>query len=294
MTRCIVLGLILTGLLVSHADAQAKVDSLRVMSFNIRYGSARDGVNRWENRKDIVAQVIKDLDPDIVGTQETLDFQAEFLKSQLPDHTYVGRSREANPTRGEQCGILFRKARFDLLASGHFWLSETPSKPGSQSWDSSLPRMATWLQLWDKATQQSFYVVNTHFDHRGSQARHEAAKLLRRFASRLPLAPKHIVVTGDFNAAETSLPYQALFGDTTTDSEPLLTLRDTYRVRHPEKLPSEGTFGGFKGPSDGGRIDWIGCSASFQVSDASIIRKSYQGKYPSDHFPVIAELRYDD
>ena len=174
--------------------------SLRAMSFNIRLGVADDGANHWNNRKEIVAKTIANFDADIVGTQETWDFQAEFLDETLTDYTYVGRSRQ-NDNKGEQCGIFFRSSRFDKLIEGHFWLSETPDEPGSKSWDSSLPRMATWLKLWDRENKRSFYVINTHFDHRGKTARSESAKLIRKFIRTLPDSSS-VIVTGDFNASE--------------------------------------------------------------------------------------------
>lgn len=286
----IVIGL---GLLLTHvAGAQEAANGLRVMSFNIRFGTANDGGNHWTNRKQLVAQVIKDVNPDIVGTQEALDFQADFLQRQLPDYIYVGRSREVNPAKGEQCGIFFRKKRFAILGMGHFWLSEMPDKPGSKSWDTSLPRITSWLQLWDNAAEKSFYVINTHFDHRGKKARLESAKLIRRFVNRLPLRPQFVIVTGDFNAGESSPPYQALFASQSITADNTLMLQDAFRIHHPKQMQAEGTFGGFKGSRSGSRIDWIACSQSFQVAGASIVVKSYDGKYPSDHYPVVAELEF--
>ncbi len=282
---------ILFFLFSPHLHAQKKQNDgtpLHVMSFNIRYGSAADGNNHWNKRRQVVAEAIKKSAPDIVGTQETLDFQALFLSQQLPEYTYVGRSRQVNPAKGEQCGIFFRTSRFDKLVEGHFWLSQTPDKPGSKSWDSSLPRMATWLKLWDRTTQNSFYVINTHFDHRGQIARAESAKLIRQFVSQIPDA-QHVVVTGDFNAAESSAPYKALFGSVDNKNSPL---RDSFRVINNIRGKNEGTFGGFKGTADGARIDWVGVSAGFQIDSAKINRIEFDGRYPSDHYPVHAVLSF--
>ena len=275
----------------AESAAQTSTNELRVMSFNIRFGTANDGDNHWNNRKQTVAQVIMDINPDVVGMQETMKFQAEYLQQQLSDYSYFGRSRELNAHQGEQCGILFRKQRFTRLAGGHFWLSKTPDKPGSKSWDSSLPRMATWLQLWDKSAKKSVYLINTHFDHRGQTARLESAKLIRKFANNLPFDPKFVIVTGDFNAGESSQPYMALFSDQPEQGD-LLTLFDTFRVHRPGRTTTEATFGGFKGIVNGARIDWIACSSTFKVSDASIVTKAYDDRYPSDHYPVMANLKY--
>ncbi len=293
MLRVLFVIVIGISLFLTHvAGAQESAHGLRVMSFNIRFGTADDGDNHWNNRRQIVAQVIKDVNPDIVGTQEVLEFQAEFLQRQLSDYIYVGRSREANPAKGEQCGIFFRKKRFAILGTGHFWLSETPDKPGSKSWDSSLPRIAGWLQLWDNAAEKSFYVINTHFDHLGKKARLESAKLIRQFVNRLPLQPQFVIVTGDFNAGQSSPPYQALFASPSFTADNTLILQDAFCIHSPKRTQAEGTFGGFKGSRSGSRIDWIACSESFQVTGASIVVKSYDGKYPSDHYPVVAELEF--
>ncbi len=255
--------------------------SVGVMSFNIRYGTANDGANHWKHRKENVVTTIRDFSPDIVGTQETLKFQADFLRESLPDYQYIGRSREQND-QGEQCGILFLRKRFDLLESGHFWLSETPNVPASRSWDSSLPRMATWAKLFDRkaAADQPrvLYVVNTHFDHRGAEARAASADVilgrLKRFEPGIP-----VVLTGDFNAGPGSVPIRKL-------SE---ALTDTYAATHDNENQA-GTFGGFQGRTDGARIDFIFVSGACKVRSAEILRRQFEGRDPSDHFPVVAEI----
>ena len=262
---------------------------LHVMSFNIRLGVADDGPDHWEKRKEMVARTITNFGADLIGTQETWDFQAEFLSGKLADHTYVGRSRQSD-NKGEHCGILFRTSRFDKLIEGHFWLSETPDQPGSKSWDSSLPRMATWLKLWDRENKLSFYIINTHFDHRGKTARSESAKLIRKFIGTLPNASS-VIVTGDFNAGEGSGPYQSLFAEMNNENSPVV---DTFRVIQPEKGSEEGTFGGFKGSTSGARIDWVACTRDFHVKDAAIDRSSFEGRYPSDHYPVTATLQFGE
>ena len=262
--------------------------SLRAMSFNIRLGVAKDGENHWDKRKDFVVETIKNYDADFIGTQETWDFQAKYLAEKLDGYTYVGRSRQ-DDEKGEQCGILFRSSRFDKLIEGHFWLSKTPDKPGSKSWDSSLPRMATWLKLWDRVNEKSIYVINAHFDHRGKVARVESAKQIRKFIESLP-TQVHVVVTGDFNAAQDSGPYRALFADDGDDVSPVV---DTFRIANPTPADEEGTFNGFKGTTNGGRIDWIAATRSLKIESAQIDRTEFDNRYPSDHFPVTAELEFE-
>lgn len=264
----------------------AASSTLRVMSFNIRFGTAKDGDNHWDHRHGLVVQTIRDFDPDLLGTQETLQFQADYLKEQLKQYSYFGRSRMKTPN--EHCGIFYRTERFTKLASGHFWLSETPELPESKSWDSSLPRMVSWVLLNDHQYERGrpILFLNTHFDHRGSEARLQAAQLIQQRLERLQRIAENpiVVVTGDFNTGENSAPYTTLL----TDPEQLV---DTYRVAHPQMSDNEGTFGGWRGNTSGARIDWILASPDVRVTDAQIIRFSQDGRYPSDHYPVTATLQ---
>src|SRR6478735_1787061 len=129
------------------ADAPAPV---RVMSFNIRYGTARDGDNHWDKRKDFLATTITAFDPDLLGTQETLAFQRDFLTEKLKGHAAFGAGRDDGKDRGEMAALFYRTARFEKLAGGHFWLSETPDRVGSKGWDAALPRIASWVKLKDR------------------------------------------------------------------------------------------------------------------------------------------------
>lgn len=262
-------------------------DTLRVMSFNVRLGVADDGENSWEQRKALLARTVQDFDPDLLGTQETWRFQASYLLQQLPGREYVGWPRQpGNEKDGEECGILFRAARFEKLDAGQFWLSETPEVPASKSWDSSLPRVVTWVRLRDRQRPDAELVfLNTHFDHRGAEARRESARLLR---GRLPrLAPSGVwILTGDFNCGDDSPPYQVLVG------EEGLAVVDSYRALHPERRDDEGTFSGFRGRRSGPRIDWVLHGSAFETLSAVIDRTEEQGRNPSDHYPVNAVLRW--
>lgn len=263
---------------------------LRVMSFNIRYGTAADGENHWDLRKEFLAETIRASDPDLLGTQETLGFQRDYLAERLPQYDHLGAGRNDGRDDGEMMALYYRKGRFQLLDGGHFWLSETPGVAGSKSWDSSLPRMATWVKLRDRLSPESKPVLflNTHFDHKGVNARIESARLLRRQVASLG-AGCAVIVTGDFNAGEGSEPYRALFDPIDGEPSPLI---DAFRAAHPGRSADEGTFSGFRADSTNGpRIDWIGISRDWQVDDAAILRASRQGRTPSDHFPVTAVLR---
>ena len=262
---------------------------LRVMSFNIRYGTAPDGENHWDRRKDFLVETVLAFRPDLLGTQETLAFQRDFLAEKLTDYRVLGVGREDGKEQGEIMAIYWRKDRFEVLDSGHFWLSTTPETPGSKSWDSALPRMVTWIKLRDlkQPDARPILWMNTHFDHRGEQARQESARLVRAKLGEMGEGCS-LIVTGDFNAAEGSQPYQLLFGEIDGVKSPVV---DSFRVAHPKRGTEEGTFSGFRAENvSGARIDWIACSRDWRIIQAGIDRTSRDGRTPSDHFPVFAIL----
>lgn len=288
LARILLSVLIVMPLVTSSSPVESqgsRNDEIRVMSFNIRYGTANDGENRWENRKDFLIETIRKFDPDLLGTQETLGFQRDFIAAQLDGYEKIGVGRDDGGETGEMTALFFRKSRFEKLDGGHFWLSEKPDVPGSKSWDTSLTRMASWVRLKDKRrpSARPIVFINTHFDHRGVQARLESARLLRVRAAEWSRA-NSVILTGDFNAGADSPPYQALFDS----SSPVV---DTWRSINPSAGPNEGTFSGFKPDSTSGpRIDWIAVSRDWKIASATIDRTVRDGRTPSDHFPVTAVL----
>ena len=268
-------------------DRATPAPALRVTSFNIRYGTAKDGENAWDKRKDLVLRTIRKLDPDLMGVQEALAFQVDELRDALPGYEVLGVGRDDGKRAGEFTAIYFKKDRFEQLAAGHFWLSETPEQPGSRGWDAALPRLASWVRLRDRQTGGPLLFVNTHFDHVGRQARLESARLLRSQIEKLHEGAP-VVVAGDFNATEDDEPYAALMGE---GGAPL-RLIDSYRAVHPQRSPDEATFNGFTGKRAGSRIDWVLHSDHFKTTSAEIMYDSEAGRYPSDHFPLSAVLQY--
>ncbi|TWT83173.1 Endonuclease/Exonuclease/phosphatase family protein [Planctomycetes bacterium CA13] len=288
MNRLVSLSMFLTLLIWPAFNTSASAEDLQVMSFNIRFGTANDGDNHWNKRKELVAQRITAFDPDLLGTQETLEFQKKFLAEKLPAYTSIGVGRERGDNEGEMTALFFRTARFELLDHGHFWLSETPNVPGSKSWDTSLTRMCSWARLTDRESKSArpILFMNTHFDHIGKQARIESARLLRTKAEQLGKGCD-IVLTGDFNAGVDSKPYRALFGQSSGES----FFHDTYAIGRPADESGEATFSGFKASTrEGARIDWIATSNHWKVLEATIDRTGINGRTPSDHYPVTATL----
>jgi endonuclease/exonuclease/phosphatase family metal-dependent hydrolase len=278
----------LTVLLIG-ADQAIAADPIRVMSFNIRYGTANDGINRWENRREFLIETVKRFHPDLLGTQETLAFQRDYLLEQLSGFETVAAGRDDGKEAGEMAALFYRKERFEAIESGHFWLSEMPDQIGSKGWDAALPRIASWVKLRDRQSPDAkpILFLNTHFDHKGKRAREESASLIVSKLQQIGSDCRWIV-TGDFNADPKDRPYANLFHSRETSSQ---TLIDTLRAVQPTPQPDEGTFSGFNASQTGGpRIDWIGCSDHFIVQSAEIVRDAVDGRTPSDHFPVTSMM----
>lgn len=265
--------------------------TLNVMSFNIRYGTAKDGENHWEKRKELVFDVFRDHQPQIIGLQEALEFQIEAIKATHPRYQHLGIGRDPNST-GEYSAILYLKDQFEVLESDTFWLSDTP-EVRSTHWGNKIVRICTWAHFRDKQTDRSFYVFNTHFDHKSENSRVRSALLIaQRIANRSEPEDPYIL-TGDFNAGEDNEAILSLIGKT----EPLAPhaanapLVDPFRVLHAD-TKAVGTFGAWIGKTDGKKIDYVFVSPSTEVLEAEILHDNAEGRYPSDHFPVSATVRF--
>ena len=254
---------------------------LKIMTFNIRYGQADDGDNSWPRRRDLVIARIRAHDPDLIGLQECRDDeQAAFVRAALPEYEFYGLARGGRgPTALEMAPILWRRAAFTATEQGCFWLSETPDIPGSVGWDALFPRTATWVELTHQPAGRPLAFLNTHFDPM-PQAIVDSARLLRgwaeRTAARLPL-----VVCGDFNAGKTSAAYEMLADGT--------TLADAWRMANPAG-GDETTYHAFGQPQAAAAIDWVLVSPSLAVRAAAIDRARPDGRFPSDHDPVVVTL----
>ncbi|MFW5653521.1 MAG: endonuclease/exonuclease/phosphatase family protein [Planctomycetota bacterium] len=343
-----------------HEDEQGS-DVLRVMSFNIRYGTARDGDNAWPHRRDLVTNLICENGGDIIGLQEALAFQIAEILQACPKYTRIGVGRDDGRDRGEFTAILFDRSKWLPVEFDTFWLSDTPDVVASTSWGNSIPRICTWALLEevrenidtrksgrndslsdetdttatvtataiansspDHGNEESrpprrVLVYNTHFDHRSENARRESAKAIvaRAAADRQRLArPGEIlpvIITGDFNAGETSEPIRIMKSGNvdaerraknetsdrdvnTSATDPVAPIRffDTFRVLFPD-APEVGTFTGFDPErTTGAKIDYVFATPDLKVVGAGIDRTtSPDGKRtPSDHLPVWAEFAW--
>ncbi len=262
------------------SGATLALPALRVMSFNVRYPSPDDGANRWEQRRDLMVRTIREQHPDVLGTQELYKLQGDYLVGKLPHYTWFGLGRYGDD-RDEHMGVFYRTDRLRLVESGNFWLSDTPDKPGSISWGHPLPRMVTWALFEVKAGGRRFYYYNTHFPYRDQDepARTRAAQ---EIAGRLEALPANLpfVLTGDFNTTPDS-PAHALLTRGLQDA----------RISAGTHSGPEATFHNFTGKPNR-RIDWI-LYRGFHATAVHTVTTSHEGRYPSDHFPVSAELTWD-
>jgi endonuclease/exonuclease/phosphatase family metal-dependent hydrolase len=268
---------------------------LKLMSFNIRYGSADDGENSWDHRKNLVFKVIKKAHPDILGLQEALRFQLDEMYNAVPEYNEAGVGRDDGKEAGEYSAVLYRSERFQLLESDTFWFSSSPEVPGSKDWGNSITRICTWVRLEEKKSKTHFYVYNLHLDHQSQPSRERSAVLLTSFLSER----KHtdpFIVTGDFNAGETNPVILFLKGQSALELEPghfvsnTIPLQDTYRFLVP-KAEKVGTFHDFMGTTTGDKIDYIFVQEKTKVTAAKIDHSHWNNKFPSDHFPVTASIR---
>lgn len=274
----LLLACLLSPLLPTSAFAAEAEGVLRVMSFNIRLPAESDGVDYWETRKPLAVRMLREQAPDVVGLQELVKAQADYLARELPDYAWFGRGRDADGG-GERMGVFYRKDRLKVVESGDFWLSDTPDVPGSITWNHLFPRMVTWALFERRGDGRRFYLFNTHLPYRDQD---EAARVkgARAIAQRLAALPAGVpvVLTGDFNTTPDSQVHAVLAA----------TLQDAWTAA-PRVEGVDATFHGFTGTADR-RIDWIFAKGA-AVESATSVTTRWNGRYPSDHFPVVATLR---
>ena len=272
--------------------AQAQLpprEPMTVMTFNIRYGTAKDGENEWSSRREMLFDVIRSGNPDLVGLQEALDFQIDEIIAAVPGYAVVGVGRDDGAEKGEYSAILFRRDRFHVAEAGTFWFSDTPSVVASKSWGNQITRICTWARFIDR-DGRGLYHFNLHLDHQSQPSRERSTVLLRgRIDTRT--VPDPVIVTGDFNVGETN---PALATLTAPSGKGTPAFLDTFRVVHAD-VKDAGTFSGFKfGTGGPDKIDYVLVQPGTEVVSAEIVRYSRNNRYPSDHFPVTARVRLVD
>ncbi|MBM3416922.1 MAG: endonuclease/exonuclease/phosphatase family protein [Bacteroidetes bacterium] len=260
------------------AVSQAEV---KVMSYNIRLDVKSDGENQWDKRKDKVAGLMNYYEADFIGGQEVQHHQLQYLLQNLNGYSYIGVGRDDGKEAGEYSCIFFKKNKYGLLQQSTFWLSPTPDTV-SKGWDAAIVRICTYGLFKDKKTKQRFWVFNTHFDHIGDTARLKSAKLIIRKIKELNTKNFPVVFTGDFNSKPEDEPSQYMTSQ----------MQNSRSISKLVYGPAD-TWNAFKfTEKPNGCIDYIFVSNDnrIEVRKFATITDSYDMKYPSDHFPVLATI----
>lgn len=271
---------VLFACLISLPIMAQKSDQIRVASYNIRNQYPLEGENSWPFRRDQVKALIQYHDFDIIGSQECIYEQLQDI-CQLPGYTYFGAGRDDGKTQGEHSAIIYKKDRFEVLESGNFWLSETPDKP-SLGWDATCcNRICSWVKFKDKNTKKTFYFFSVHFDHQGRVARVESGKLMVQKIKEIAKdAP--VICTGDFNSRPDTEQIQTM----------QTILNDSYKITKMPPYGPVGTSNGFRFTAPmTSRIDYVFVSNQFTVFKYGVLTDSFDQHYPSDHQPVVVDLK---
>ncbi len=275
----------------AQAPARPAPAPLDVMSFNIRLGTANDGDDHWTRRRDMLFELLREQNADLVGLQEAFRFQIEEILAAVPGYGVVGVGRDDGRAGGETSAILFKTSRFHVAESGTFWFSDTPDVAGTRTWGNRYNRVSSWARFID-ADGSGFYHYNLHLDHESQPSREKSVELLRARIDARTAPAEPVIVTGDFNVGEDNPALHDLIGAPGAPAGAARGLVDTFRALHPTAT-EVGTFTAFKfGETRGDKIDYVLVQPGTDVLSADIIRTSRNGRYPSDHFPVTARIKF--
>jgi endonuclease/exonuclease/phosphatase family metal-dependent hydrolase len=268
--------LVLFSANISHAQI------LTALTFNIRYDNPDDGKNAWDLRKQSVTGLIEHYAPQIFGIQEGLHQQVMYLKENLGPYNFIGLGREDGKEKGEYSAIFYDTTQYTLIRNSTFWLSHSPEKV-SVGWDAALERICTCGLFQHTESGKYLWVFNTHFDHMGKKARKMSAQLILEKISELNPEKYPVIVMGDFN--------------TTPGTDPINTLRtqllETSVVSQKPLYGPRGTFNDFEPCKEVTNcIDFIFVSKLEVISCTHIADKKNDNLCISDHYPVMAELRF--
>ena len=244
------------------------------MTYNIRLDTETDGINMWDNRREGIVSLIKEEDVDILGIQEGLPSQIEYLSKKLDDYSMIGEGRDGG-NNGEYSAIYYKSKKMNLIETETFWLSETPEIP-SIGWDAAINRITTLGLFKMVNSNMDVLVYNSHFDHLGKIAREKSAVLILDHIKENNYQNMPLIVMGDFNANPDDLPIELLSEE----------LNDSFKI-----LPIEnpiGTYNGFDLDSNLlDRIDYIFTKNIKITNYKHLDRKLSSGLWPSDHLPIL-------
>jgi len=265
---------------------------IRVMTFNVNGSSSQEGPNTWQNRAALNVKTIRRYAPDLIGFQEAQSGNLATYQEELGGYSHVVGNNYGDVEPTEWTSIFWKTDCFELFASGEFWLSRTPDQP-SVDWGVEYPMGATWVELRCLDTGAHLLHLNTHLDDESELSRVEGSKLIVARLAQLQAGQVPAIVTGDFNCNPWHPPYRIFLEN---------GFVDTYRAAGHGDSAASSTFHGSRGAEYfalewGGelfwRVDWIltqDGEQRLQTTSCTIVRDAEPPLYPSDHFPVVAEL----
>lgn len=260
------------------------MNNMKIMSFNLLCGGGdrRD----WKCRTEMVLDTIKRADPDTIGVQEAHYDWMQTLQKGLPGYDFVGVGRDDGKTKGEYSAVFYKKEKYNLVDSGSFWLSETPDKPGVKGWDAACVRVCSYAKLEEKETGKIFAHFNTHLDHVGHIAMQKGAELVTLKANEI-CGALPAFFTGDFNVTPDSDPYKTVIAAGFSDARDVAAISDDSDTFHMDVFRPE------KRSEHCSIIDYCFVKGNVKVNTFKVLRDMYPGGlFPSDHFPVIAEVTF--
>jgi endonuclease/exonuclease/phosphatase family metal-dependent hydrolase len=250
------------------------------LTFNIRYDNPSDGQDAWPNRSEWVASLIDSSSASVVGLQEVLHHQLLDITSHATRFAWVGVGRDDGLEEGEFSPILYDSTAWGLISWQTRWLSPDSSAVGVAGWDAALPRIATIADLEFKSNGTLVRVINTHFDHRGEEARLRSAALIKRWAHE---TDGPVLVLGDFNFTDSDAPYAQIAGNETQGA-----LLDTAT---PFGATGVATFRTFDASNtEGPRIDYVFTGPNVTPLSYDVLAPTRNGRFPSDHLPVRVQV----
>jgi endonuclease/exonuclease/phosphatase family metal-dependent hydrolase len=264
--------------------AGTSAQELSILTYNLRYDTESDGENQWSNRKDFLVSQLNFYQPDVFGTQEGLLHQLHDIREGLADYKFIGKGRDQGGDEGEFSAIFYNLYTLNLLSENTFWLSETPEVP-SKGWDAAIKRVCTHALFETRSDGKKFYVFNTHLDHMGEEARKQSVLLLLRKISEINSTGLPVVLMGDFNLEPDHGSIVKLSAE----------MEDVHLTAGPSVFGPKGTFNEFDVSLPATRrIDYLFLSPQdFKVLRYAILTATREGRFPSDHFPVYAELKFN-
>jgi endonuclease/exonuclease/phosphatase family metal-dependent hydrolase len=256
--------------------------NLCLISSNIRFDNPADGANSWPLRRSLLTSTLLAHKPDIIATQEGRFGQLKEFEELLKDYDIIDQHRSWIKERMYPT-MFVKKGVFEVLKSEDIWLSETPEIAGSLSFGSAFPRLMTWMKVQPKNAKVNFLVINTHLDHIKKETRAAQIKVLAKEIKRIKEPNSVLVIMGDFNDSPESEVRQSLMTE-------FPDLVDAWKKFHQGEETSHHKFDGLC--PDGSRIDWMLIEKKVQIESCEMDKSQSEGRYPSDHFPVVGRIKF--